>query len=66
MKTNQATKSFGLLALALLATPLAMAQDDSSFWYGGINAGRTRADIDDARIKANLAAGGYATTAFSE
>ncbi|MBC7437367.1 MAG: OmpA family protein [Bdellovibrionales bacterium] len=43
-----------------------MAQDDSSFWYGGINAGRTRADIDDARIKANLAAGGYATTAFSE
>lgn len=66
MNTNQATRSLGLLAMALLATPLAMAEDYTTSWYGGINAGRTRADIDDVRIKANLAAGGYGTTAFSE
>jgi OOP family OmpA-OmpF porin len=66
MNTTQATRSFSLLVLALLAAPLAMAEDATTSWYGGINAGRTRADIDDARIKANLAAGGYATTSFSE
>ena len=54
--------TLGLLALALSASPLAMAED--SGWYGGINVGQSRAKIDDPRITRGLLGAGLTTTAI--
>ncbi|MDD5031032.1 MAG: outer membrane beta-barrel protein, partial [Rhodoferax sp.] len=47
-----------LLTLALLATPLAMAQTDTTGWYGGASVGQSKASIDEARITSGLLANG--------
>ncbi len=52
----------GLVALAVLASPLALA--DESGWYGGLNAGRARASIDDQRITSGLLGSGFATSSI--
>jgi len=49
-----------LLALAALASPLALA--DESGWYGGANVGRSSATIDDPRINAGLLNGGFTSS----
>jgi OmpA-OmpF porin, OOP family len=64
MKFNKASGTLGLLALAALASPLAIAQDAG--WYGGANVGRSLATIDDGRITSGLQAGGLATSSISD
>jgi OOP family OmpA-OmpF porin len=62
MKAAKASVKLGLLALSLIASPLAMAQD--SGWYVGANAGQTKAKIDEGRITSDLFAAGIGITAF--
>lgn len=57
MKSGKNSGTLGLMAVALLASPLAAAQDPH--WYGGINIGQSRAKIDDERITRNLLTGGF-------
>ena len=53
-----------LLTLAILASTCALADD--SYGYVGANLGRSRANIDDARITAGLAGTGLTTTSISD
>lgn len=55
-KFVRTTGQFSLLTLALMATPLAMAQDAG--WYAGGNIGQSKASIDDARITSGLLGSG--------
>jgi OOP family OmpA-OmpF porin len=63
MNLRKAIRTASLFALALSAGPFAMADD--SGWYTGVNAGQSRAKIDDAKITGGLLAGGFSTTAIS-
>ncbi len=54
----------GLAAFALIASPLVDAADAG--WYGGVNIGQSRANIDDARITSGLLGAGFATTSISD
>jgi OOP family OmpA-OmpF porin len=68
MQTRNFTTSglrLSALTLALLSTPLAFAQDDSS-WYMGASAGPTRATIDDGRIVQNMGLGGFPNATVSD
>ena len=56
--------TLSLLSLAVMNSLTAMADD--SFWYGGANIGQSTATIDDARIRAQLQAGGLVTNSLSE
>lgn len=49
-------------ALAVLASPLANADDTG--WYSGINVGRSRAKIDDPHIRSGLLNGGFTTSSI--
>ncbi len=62
MHSFKVAGSAGLVALAVLASPLALA--DETGWYGGLNAGRARASIDDQRITSGLLGSGFATTSI--
>jgi OOP family OmpA-OmpF porin len=55
-----------LLALATLGTALAVpaSAQDTHYWYGGLGAGISRAEIDQERITAGLLGGGLTTSAF--
>ncbi len=53
-----------LAALAVFASPLAMADDAG--WYGGVNVGQSRAKIDDARVTSNLLGSGFATSSITD
>ena len=64
MNLVRASGTLGLAALAAIASPLAVA--DESGWYGGINIGRTRANIDDERITSSLLGVGLATTSITD
>jgi OmpA-OmpF porin, OOP family len=64
MKFTQASGTLGLLALAALASPIAIAQDAG--WYAGANVGRSLATIDDERITSGLQAGRLAATSISD
>lgn len=55
-----------LLALAMLAAPLAHAQEVNSGMYVGIGAGESRANIDNARITQGLLGAGLTTDSLSE
>lgn len=57
MKSGKNSGTLGLMAVALLASPLAAAQDPH--WYGGLNIGQSRAKIDDQRITGNLLSRGF-------
>lgn len=63
MNFTKASGMVSLFALALSTGTLAMADD--SGWYSGVNAGQSRAKIDDPRIVGGLAAGGFSATAIS-
>ncbi len=54
--------SLSLAALALLASPLASAQDP--YWYGGANIGRTETGMDDAQAVSRLLTAGYTTASI--
>ena len=68
MKTNmkllKTTGALGLVTLAAIASPLAMA--DESGWYGGANIGRSGANIDDERITSGLRGQGLATGSIAD
>jgi OOP family OmpA-OmpF porin len=57
MKSGKTSGTLGLMAVALLASPLASAQ--APHWYGGVNLGVSRATIDDERITGNLLSRGF-------
>lgn len=57
MKLTKATGALGLAALAAFASPAVMAQEAG--WYGGANAGRSSATIDDERINGGLINRGF-------
>ena len=56
MKLVRTVGAFGLAGFAALNAPVAAAAD--SGWYGGLNIGLSRAEIDDARIASQLRASG--------
>ena len=60
MKPSRHSGMLGIVALALIAGPFAMAQD--SGWYLGANVGKSKAKIDDARIINTLSPGLSITT----
>lgn len=64
MKLARAVGTLGLAALAAVASPFAVAGDLG--WYGGINIGQSRANIDEARITGSLLGGGFATTSIDD
>jgi OOP family OmpA-OmpF porin len=68
MKSNSSKAhclQLSLLTLALLATPWARADENTS-WYMGASAGPTQARIDDARILQNLGAIGLGNASISD
>ena len=54
----------GLLALAIIASPIANAQ--TSGWYVGANIGNAKASIDDARITSGLLGSGFTATSITD
>src|SRR5665647_3930276 len=64
MKLARASGTLGLAALAVIASPFAVAEDSS--WYGGVNIGQSRATIDDARITSGLLGQGAASTSITD
>lgn len=54
------------LALAMLAAPLAHAQEVNPGMYMGIGIGESRANIDNARITQGLLGAGLTTTSLTE
>lgn len=63
MNFKKASGTLGLLALAVITSPLALAQD--SGWYAGGNVGRGAATIDEPRITSGLLGAGLATTSIT-
>ncbi len=55
--------TLGLLALAAVVSPAAMAED--SGWYVGANVGQSRAKIDDLRITNSLLGSGFTAPSIS-
>jgi OOP family OmpA-OmpF porin len=65
MKYIRSARLLGLTAaLTLAASQGAWAQNVG--WYGGLNAGRTAATIDDARISNNLRASGFTGSSIQD
>lgn len=56
---------WSLAAVGCLGAASAAAQDGSSYFYGGLSVGQSRARIDEQRISAGLLGSGLATTAMS-
>jgi OmpA-OmpF porin, OOP family len=63
MKLTRTSRMLGLVALATIASPFAVADDAG--WYAGANIGQSRAKIDDARISSGLLGSGFATTSIT-
>jgi OOP family OmpA-OmpF porin len=64
MKFANASGMLTLAALAVIASPLALA--DEAGWYGGLSVGQTRARIDDPRIISGLLGAGFTTTSIND
>ena len=64
MKFSNIPALLTLTALALIASPSAMAQD--SGWYLGANVGKTKAKIDDDRIITGVIPSGFTVTAIND
>jgi OOP family OmpA-OmpF porin len=60
VKLSRTSCRLVLVALALMASPYAVADDDG--WYLGANAGESRAKIDDPRITSGLLSEGFSVT----
>jgi len=63
MKLARTSGTLGLAALAVVCSPIALADDIG--WYGGISVGQSSAKIDDAKITSNLLGGGFASASVS-
>ncbi len=63
MKLARDSGIFGLAALAVIASPLVVADDPG--WYIGGNVGQSRAKIDDAGITNGLLGNGFTTSAIT-
>lgn len=64
---NKAAKriaTLGLVGIAIIASPMATADDAG--WLGGFNIGQTKADIDNEQISRQLSGSGFTTTSFVE
>ena len=57
------SSTLSLVALAVIASPFAMADADG--WYIGANVGQSQAEIDDAKIRRSLLGGGFSSTTIS-
>ena len=64
MKQKYFVSLLGLLAIAAVGMPSAMAADAG--WYAGANVGQSRAKIDDASINAALLSLGFAAAATTK
>jgi len=64
-KSVNSAGKLSLLTLALMAAPLAMA-DDSAGWYAGANIGQTLATIDNDRISSGLLGSGLTATSIAD
>ncbi|MDP3699768.1 MAG: outer membrane beta-barrel protein [Hylemonella sp.] len=66
MKLARTPFRLSLLSLALLTTPLAMAQSQMPVpgWYGGLSGGASKSNIDEERITSSLLGAGLTTTAL--
>ncbi|MEO6353415.1 MAG: OmpA family protein [Burkholderiaceae bacterium] len=64
MKLARASGTLGLVALAVIASPFAAAQDAG--WYVGANVGQSRADIDDDRISSGLLGSGFTGVSIAD
>jgi len=56
--------TLSLLALAVIASPYALAED--SGWYGGVNVGQGRAKIDDSRITNTIIGSGFTAPSIND
>lgn len=63
-KSVRAARSLSLLTLALLAGPLALADDTG--WYVGTNVGRSQAKIDATRITSGLLGSGASSVTITD
>lgn len=63
MKLVRDSGILGLAALAVIASPLVVADDPG--WYVGANVGQSRAKIDDARITNDLLGSGFTTSSLT-
>jgi len=68
MKLAKTTGQLSLLALAVLISPYAQAQDQAQDkgWYGGLNVGQSASVIDNARIKSGLLSSGLTATSIDD
>ena len=67
MKISHLAHAIVVLATAAIASPsLAQTNDDGVGLYGGINVGRSRATIDDERIRGNLVANGFTVNSLGD
>ena len=64
MKSTRASGAIGLVTLALLTGPVAMADDLG--WYVGGSVGQSKAKIDDARITSSLLSSGFTTNSMAD
>lgn len=64
MKRTRASGAISLIALTLMVSPFAIADDSS--WYIGGNVGQSKAKIDDPRITNSLLVSGFSTTNITD
>jgi OOP family OmpA-OmpF porin len=67
MKLSHIASAIAVLATAAIAQPSsAQGNNDMAGLYGGVNVGRSRATIDDARISGNLVSNGFAVNSLAD
>jgi OOP family OmpA-OmpF porin len=66
MNLTKASGALGLAALAAVASPIAMAQNQVPVWYGGINIGQAREHFDHAMMARSVLGPGFAVTGTSD
>jgi len=64
MKLSKISGMLGLVALSLIGSTPAMAQE--SGWYAGFNVGKTKAKIDDERITKGIVGAGFVLTSIHD
>jgi len=64
MKVHTTPGALALTTIAVLASPISVAQD--SGWYVGVNAGQARAKLDERDIVRGLVNSGFSTTEFTD
>ena len=67
MKLSPLASAIAMLATAAIAPPsFAQSNNDAVGLYGGINVGRSRATIDDPRIRGNLVSNGFTVDSLTD